>query len=58
MEASTATLTERRGGVHVLNALERPAGELKTADIFVGNTHDVPTVPESPDSSDSGHICL
>ena len=58
MEASTATLTERRGGVHVLSALGQPVGEPKTADIFVGNTHDVPTVPESPDSSDSGHICL
>ena len=51
-------LTERRGDEHVLSALGRPAGELKTADIFVGNTHDVPTVLESHDNSDSGHICL
>ena len=56
-EASAATLIEKRGGLNVLSVPGRPAGELKTVDIFVDNTHDVPTVPGSPGSSDSGHIC-
>ena len=44
------------GGAHVRSELELPAGVQDTAGTSAGNTHVVPTAPESPGSSDSDCI--